>query len=89
MENGVNAHVSSGISADYFCGTGRKNLGMHRHNNSEVLFVLEGHLFYVQTIYLIAAAAALYFSAKRSCTRRTSIRQSSTADTISISVTAI
>ncbi len=67
MENCVNAPGTSGISADYFCGTGRKNLGMHRHNNSEALFVLEGHLNFLcaDDIYNCSGCCLIFFREKK------------------------
>lgn len=67
MESCVNAHGSSGISADYFCGTRRENLGMHRHNSSEVLFVLEGHLNFLcaDDIYNCSGCCLIFFREKK------------------------
>lgn len=67
MESCVNSPGSSGIRADYFCGTRRENLGMHRHNNSEVLFVLEGHLNFLcaDDIYNCSGCCLIFFREKK------------------------
>ena len=52
---------------DYFSGTGYKSMGLHRHNFSELLFVLEGKLNFLvdDKLYKASGNCMILFKEKR------------------------
>ena len=57
---GESMEESKNFEIDYFSGLGYKSMGLHRHDFSELLFVLEGKLnFLVGTEFLDPPQASL------------------------------